>query len=206
MGDISPELQAKLLRFLQERDFERVGGVRSIHVDVRIVAATNRDLDRAVAEGRFREDLYYRLNVIPITLPPLRERREDIPTLARFFLRRAVAEAKKPFTGIEPAALARLQAYEWPGNVRELANAIERAVVLGPGPVLGLNDLPPRLTARTRAAEPDTLSYRLAIERARRQVITRALSRSGENRAGAARILGLHKTHLLKLMKVLGIE
>src|SRR6478672_1864636 len=131
VGDISTELQTKLLRFLQEREFERVGGTQPIHVDVRVIAATNRELSSAIKEGRFRADLYYRLNVIPISLPPLRERREDITVLAQYFLRRFAAETKKNFTGMTAEAEARLVAYPWPGNVRELANAIERAAVLG---------------------------------------------------------------------------
>src|SRR5688572_9410850 len=145
VGDVSAELQTKLLRFLQEREFERVGGTQAIHVDVRVIAATNRDLASGVKEGRFRTDLFYRLNVIPISLPSLKERKEDIPILAEFFLRRFALETKKNFTGITPEAGARLVAYDWPGNVRELANVIERAAVLGHGPEVTLDDLPPRI-------------------------------------------------------------
>src|SRR5215467_13847705 len=144
IGDVSPEIQTKLLRFLQEKEFERVGGTQPIHVDVRVIAATNRELPSAVKEGRFRADLYYRLNVIPISLPPLRERREDIPVLAKYFLRRFALETKKSFTRFTEEAEARLVAYEWPGNVRELANVIERAAVLGQGPDITLEDLSPR--------------------------------------------------------------
>ncbi len=160
VGDISQELQTKLLRFLQERDFERVGGTKPISVDVRIIAATNRDLDGAVKEGRFREDLYHRLNVIPIAVPPLRERREDIPDLARYFLDRFSRETKKRFTEISPEALDRLLAYAWPGNVRELANVIERAVVLGQGPTITPDDLPPRVVARGRIGRPTAARIR----------------------------------------------
>src|SRR6185312_9223362 len=127
VGDVSQELQTKLLRFLQEREFDRVGGVRPIHVDVRIIAATNRDLDDAVKEGRFRHDLYHRLNVVPITLAPLRERAEDIPILAHHFMDRYAKEAKKTFSEIVADALKQLCAYDWPGNARELGNVIERA-------------------------------------------------------------------------------
>src|SRR5215468_10159346 len=147
IGDVSHELQTKLLRFLQEREFDRVGGVRPIHVDVRIVAATNRDLDTAVKESRFREDLYHRLNVVPIMLPPLRERREDIPTLAQHFLQRFANEVKKNLSGISEESLSKLLAYDWPGNVRELANVIERAAVLGQGPEVAPHDLPARIIA-----------------------------------------------------------
>jgi two-component system, NtrC family, response regulator AtoC len=206
VGDISAELQTKLLRFLQERDFERVGGTQPIRVDVRVIAATNRDLGNAIKEGRFREDLYYRLHVIPISLPPLRERREDIPGLAKYFLRRFAAETKKNFTGIEGEAEATLVAYEWPGNVRELANVIERAVVLGQGPEVTLDDLPPRIVYSEAENTSGGLSYRAAVDAARADVIRRTLATTRGNRTAAARILGLHKTHLLNLMKSLGIE
>jgi DNA-binding NtrC family response regulator len=206
VGDISPELQTKLLRFLQEREFERVGGNQQIRVDVRVIAATNRDLTSARKEGHFREDLYYRLNVIPIALPPLRERNEDIPVLAKYFLRRTAAETKKNFTGIEADAEAKLVAHEWPGNVRELANVIERAVVLGQGPEITLDDLPPRIVYSEDEATSDGLSYRGAVDTARANVIRRALATTRGNRAAAARMLGRHKTHLLNLMKSLRIE
>ena len=206
VGDISSELQTKLLRFLQEREFERVGGTQPIHVDVRVIAATNRNLSSAIKEGRFREDLYYRLNVIPISLPPLRERREDIPILAKYFLRRFALDTKKNFAGIEPEAEAKLVAYEWPGNVRELANVIERAVVLGQGPEITLEDLSPRIAYSEDEGTSDGLSYRAAVDAARADVIRRTLATTRGNRAAAARILGLHKTHLLNLMKSLRIE
>jgi DNA-binding NtrC family response regulator len=206
VGDISAELQTKLLRFLQEREFERVGGTQPIPVDVRVIAATNRDLSSAVKEGRFRADLYYRLNVISISLPPLRERKEDIPVLAHFFLRRFGLETKKNFTGFTEEAEARLVAYEWPGNVRELANVIERAAVLGQGPEITLEDLSPRVAYSDEERTSDGLSYRAAVDAARANVIRRALGTTQGNRAAAARVLGLHKTHLLNLMKSLGIE
>jgi DNA-binding NtrC family response regulator len=206
VGDISQELQTKLLRFLQERDFERVGGVRPISVDVRIIAATNRDLDVAVREGKFREDLYHRLNVIPIVLPPLRERRDDIPELAGFFLERFARETKKPFTSIAPAALERLLAYGWPGNVRELANVVERAVVLGRGPAVTPQDLPPRVTAARAGREAEAGAYQASVNAYRRELIVSALARTGGNRAAAATALGLNRTHLLRLIRALGID
>jgi len=205
VGDISPELQTKLLRFLQEREFERVGGTQPIAVNVRVIAATNRDLSSAMKNGRFREDLYYRLNVIPIALPPLRERKEDIIVLAGYFLRRAAAETKKSVVGISQAAEAMFVAYEWPGNVRELANVIERAVVLGQGPLVTVDDLPSPIGSVETAASSDGLSYRRALDIARVEVIRRALASSQGNRTAAAKILGLHKTHLLNLMKSLRI-
>ena len=206
VGDISAELQTKLLRFLQEREFERVGGTQPIHVDVRIIAATNRDLSSAIKAGRFREDLFYRLNVIPISLPPLRERREDISILAKYFLRRFAAKTKKSFARIEADAEATLVAYEWPGNVRELANVIERAAVLGQGPGITLDELPPRIVYSEAERASEGLSYRAAVDAARADVIRRTLATTRGNRAAAARMLGLHKTHLLNLMKSLRIE
>ncbi len=206
IGDISPELQTKFLRFLQEREFERVGGTKPIRVDVRIVAATNRDLEAAVREGRFREDLYYRLNVIPIVLPPLRERKEDIPELARFFMRRFAAEAKKNFAEITRDAEEKLAAYDWPGNVRELANVIERGVVLGSGPRLGAADLPPRIAAAEAPARSAAISYRDDVTNYRKQLILRALTQTKGNRTAAAKALGLEKNYLSRLIKTLGIR
>jgi DNA-binding NtrC family response regulator len=206
VGDISSELQTKLLRFLQEREFERVGGTQPIAVDVRVIAATNSDLGTAIKEGRFREDLYYRLNVIPISLPPLRERREDIPVLAKYFLRRFASETKKVFTGVTAEAEASLVAYQWPGNVRELGNVIERAAVLGEGPEITVEGLPPRIAVGELDTAADGFSYRYAVDAARAQVIKKALAHTKGNRAAAARILGMHKTHLLNLIKTLGIE
>jgi DNA-binding NtrC family response regulator len=206
VGDISSELQTKLLRFLQERAFERVGGSQTIAVDVRVIAATNRDLSGAIKEGRFREDLYYRLNVIPISLPALRERTEDIPVLAQYFVRRFAAETKKIFSGITADAEAKLVSYSWPGNVRELANVIERAAVLGEGPEITGENLPLHISDSDTENRDEGLSYRHAVDAARAEVIKRALAHTKGNRAAAARTLGMHKTHLLNLIKALRIE
>jgi DNA-binding NtrC family response regulator len=206
VGDISAELQTKLLRFLQERELERVGGTQPIPVDVRVIAATNRDLSSAIKDGRFREDLYYRLNVIPISLPPLRERNEDISVLAQYFLKRFARETKKNFMGITEDAEAKLIAYDWPGNVRELANVIERAVVLGQGPEITAEDLPAQGNLSQGNNGLSSLSYRHALEAAKREAVKQALAQTNGNRAAAARLLGLHKTHLLNLMKSLRIE
>jgi transcriptional regulator with PAS, ATPase and Fis domain len=206
IGDISQELQTKLLRFLQEREFDRVGGVRPIKVDVRIIAATNRDLDEAVKKDRFREDLYHRLNVIPIALPPLRERSQDIAPLSQYFLRRFSSESKKSFVEITKEALAKLDAYHWPGNVRELANTIERAVVLGSGPSLTIQDLPGRIAATEGRMSSDNPSYREALEATRRDLVLKALAQSDGNRVAAAKALGLHEKYLLKLIKELQIR
>jgi DNA-binding NtrC family response regulator len=206
IGDVSQELQTKLLRFLQERDFDRVGGARPIKVDVRIIAATNRDLDEAVKKDRFREDLYHRLNVIPIALPPLRERSQDIAPLSQYFLRRFSSESKKSFVEITKEALAKLDAYHWPGNVRELANTIERAVVLGSGPSLMIQDLPGRIAASEERMSSSNLSYREAMEATRRDLVLKALAQSDGNRVAAAKALGLHEKYLLKLIKELQIR
>jgi transcriptional regulator with GAF, ATPase, and Fis domain len=149
IGELSLDTQVKLLRVLQEREFEPVGSNQTRRVDVRVIAATNRDLEQAVAEGRFRTDLFFRLNVVPIVMPPLREREGDVPLLAQFFAERFARDLGKHVEGIAPATLARLQAYDWPGNVRELSNLIERAVVLAPGPLL---ELDPTLVPAARAA------------------------------------------------------
>src|SRR5262249_9316245 len=206
VGDVSLEVQTKLLRFLQEREFERVGGTQIIHVDVRIIAATNRNLEEAIKQRLFRQDLYYRLNVIPINLPPLRERKEDIPELAEFFMTRFSAEAKKVNTGITQEAMGKLIAYDWPGNVRELANVIERAVVLGPGPVIHVEDFNPGIVALESKIPSGRFSYHNAIDGYKREVILQVLAQTEGNRAAAARLLGLERSYLLKLLKSLHVS
>ncbi|MGH7794997.1 MAG: sigma-54-dependent transcriptional regulator [Candidatus Binatia bacterium] len=206
IGDISQDLQAKLLRFLQEREFERVGGMTPIAVDVRVVAATNRDLERAVREGLFREDLYHRLNVVAIKLPPLRERKEDVQILVEYFLRKHASAIGKVVTGITDEARERLLAYSWPGNVREVSNVIERAVVLSSGPNITLRNLPSRIAGGEDSGLFENLSYRDGMNAARKLLILKALSRTQGNRAAAAKLLGLESKYLLKLMKSLGIE
>ncbi len=201
IGDVSAELQTKLLRFLQEREFERVGGIQPIRVDVRIIAATNRNLQSAMKDGHFREDLYYRLNVVPIKLPALRERKDDIPDLARFFAVRFAKEVKKTSIEITEPVLTKLTAYDWPGNVRELANAIERAVVLGHGSTIQVDDLAPAIASTEVHTSSAKISYHEAVDGHRRNVIIEALTKSGGNRAAAARLLGLERSYLLKLMK-----
>jgi DNA-binding NtrC family response regulator len=206
IGEISQEIQTRLLRFLQERDFERVGGNQRLRVDVRIIAATNRNLEQAVTDGSFRQDLYHRLNVIPIALPPLRERKEDIAHLAGHFLRRFSAETKKSFSQIAADAQQTLVAYPWPGNVRELANVIERAIVLGDGPELTLHHLPARVIGERAEIVTAPLIYHDAVNRYRRELIVQALDNAAGNRAAAAKALGLHRTHLMKLLKALRIR
>jgi DNA-binding NtrC family response regulator len=191
IGEISPAIQVKLLRFLQEHEFERVGGTQTIKVDVRVIAATNRNLTEEVKAGRFREDLYYRLNVITIDMPPLRDRKTDIPALAKFFLDRYVKENGKPIEAIAPQALDLLMAYDWPGNVRELENAIERAVVLSPGPLVEVRHLPPnvRPSASAIAGMPPIPGSTLAeIERF---AILETLKATGGSTSKAADMLGI---------------
>jgi DNA-binding NtrC family response regulator len=206
VGDISTEVQTKLLRFLEEREFERVGGTKNIRVDVRIIAATNRDLDEAVRKGAFREDLYYRLNVVRITLPPLRERKSDIEGLAKYFLRRCAAETKKTFTEITPEAREKMLAYRWPGNVRELVNVIERGVVLGDGPALTAAYLPANMLSPAPIAAAGGVSFYDAVDDYRRELIVRTLAQTDGNRAAAARILGLQRTYLSRLIKNLRLS
>ena len=204
LGDISLEIQTKLLRFLEEREFERVGGTRSISVDIRIIAATNRNLVTLVKGGAFREDLFHRLNVVSVELPPLRDRREDIPVLSSYFLQKYSIESGRNFTQISEEAQTKLIAYEWPGNVRELANVIERAVVLGIVPEVGIEDLPGRIVG-TNDGPIEELSYYGALNTARREVLLKALSQTQGNRAAAAKTLGLNPKYFFKLMKSLGI-
>jgi DNA-binding NtrC family response regulator len=206
IGDVSQELQAKLLRFLQEREFERVGGVTPISVDVRVIAATNRNLESSVKEGLFRADLYYRLNVVAINLPPLRERGEDIAPLAQYFLRKHSAAVRRNITGISEEAQRKLEAYDWPGNVRELANVIERAVVLGSGATITADDLPSLIAARNLLPASNNLSYRDGVNAARKELVLKALSKTQGNRTAAAKLLGLESKYFLKLMKSLHIE
>jgi DNA-binding NtrC family response regulator len=206
IGDISREMQAKLLRFLQEREFERVGGVVPISVDVRVIAATNRDLGAAVKDGSFRDDLYHRLNVVAIAPPPLRERKEDIPMLAEYFLRKCSVAARRSVTQISGEALARMAAYEWPGNVRELANAIEHAAVLGGNSVVEAADLPARFMGESALPAPEKWSYREGVNAARKELVINALQKTQGNRAAAARLLGLETKYFLRLMKSLNIE
>ena len=207
IGDISREMQAKLLRFLQEREFERLGGVTPITVDVRVIAATNRELAAAVRNGDFRDDLYHRLNVVAITPPPLRERKEDILILANFFLRKSVVATRRSVTGISTEAMNKMLGYDWPGNVRELANAIERAVVLGSDSEITATDLPSGLGegVATTTNSPD-LTYHDGINSARKQLVVNALKKTNGNRAAAARLLDLEAKYFLRLMKSLGIE
>ena len=179
VGEMSPAIQTKLLRVLQEKEFEPLGSARTIKVDIRVIAATNRDLDREVKEGRFREDLYYRLNVVPLTLPPLRERREDIPLLADHFLALYREKNRKPVRDISGKALDLLVRYDWPGNIRELENCIERAVILSRDEVLVPADLPPQIRMLSREEEKDAFAIPagMSLEEVERALIVKTLER-----------------------------
>jgi len=207
VGDIPLELQPKLLRVLQEQEFERLGSPRTIKVDVRLVAATNVDLARKAADHQFRMDLYYRLNVFPIVIPPLRERREDIPLLVRYFAQKYARRMKKPIDTVPVKAMAALTEYHWPGNVRELENFIERAVILSRGTELQL----PLAELKQRTKAPVTVSSNglETLEHAEREHIVRALGESkwviGGARGAAAR-LGMKRTTLQSRMRKLGID
>jgi DNA-binding NtrC family response regulator len=196
IGTMSPSLQAKLLRVLQEREFEPLGAERSQRVDVRVIAATNRDIKRLVEDGRFLEDLYYRLNVIPLVLPPLRERREDVPGLVEHFLRKHAQRSGRRVTEIRDDALQRLMAYDWPGNVRELENTIERAVVLSGGPVIEADDITMPGIAGTSSTGLPSLQLRSNVEWAERQSVQQALVRAGGVKKDAAALLGISQRAL----------
>ncbi|MBM4439963.1 MAG: sigma-54-dependent Fis family transcriptional regulator [Candidatus Rokubacteria bacterium] len=199
IASLKPEMQAKLLRVLQEREIERVGGTRTIRLDVRIVAASNVDLKQAVDKGDFRADLYYRLNVVPITVPPLRERSSDVPVLVEHFVQRYTRELGRRIEGVTPEALAALREYQWPGNVRELQNVIERAVALVESGSIGLNDLPTDVLLpdhRGRVKQAENLPLRTATDEFERQIVLRILERVRWNRSEAARILGIHRNSL----------
>jgi DNA-binding NtrC family response regulator len=204
IGELKQSVQAKLLRALQDRTIERIGSTQSLPVDVRVLAATNRDLEREVAAGRFRADLYYRIHVVPIELPPLRERREDVRLLADAFLERTRAESGRGPKRLAPDALAALERYPWPGNVRELENAIERAVTLGAGDAIGLGDLPGEIqtAGRAESLHDELRAGRIGLEEAvarfEADLIREALERTDGNQTRAAEILGITR-RLIKL-------
>ena len=206
IGELPLPLQAKLLRAIQEREIERVGGTQPIHVDLRFVAATNNDLEKAINEGTFRKDLYYRLNVISLTLPPLRERREDILLLANHFL--SILKPKRRIAGFSPEARACMLRYDWPGNVRELAHAVEHAVVLGDGELIRAEDLPEPLleTASTAGGPVSGTPYHEAVNREKERLILDAVERAGGNITRAAEALGLHPNYLHRLISNLGLR
>jgi len=209
IGDVPLAIQVKLLRVLQEREFERLGGTKTLKVDVRLIAATNRNLRAALEEGSFREDLYYRLNVVPIDLPPLRQHKQDIPALAEFFLARFAAAAGKPLAGLAPAALAKLMDFDWPGNVRELENVIERAVALSDGDRrearVQEEDIRLELApARPAAPGGALLPAGWTLEKWEQEVIRDALRRAQGNKSQAARLLGLSRNAFRYRLSTMG--
>jgi transcriptional regulator with GAF, ATPase, and Fis domain len=204
VGELSLCMQAKLLRILQEREVRRVGGTDSFKVHVRVIAATNKDLAGLVAEGRFREDLFYRLSVVTVVLPPLRERREDIPPLASHFLRSYRAANEQPPCAISPEAMALLVAHDWPGNVRELQHAVERAAALTPNSILVPEDLPPGLVGASRGAGPSA-GPALSLQDVVRGHLRYVLRKARWNKKLAAQLLGIHRRTLYRLTKRYGI-
>jgi len=205
VGEVSAALQVRLLRVLQERSYEPLGSSEPEPADVRVIAATHRDLDAALRAGTFREDLYYRINVIRVDVPPLRERREDIPLLVDQFLGRLNRLHRRAVAEVRPEALSALLAHAWPGNVRELANVIERALVLCRGQEIGLEHLPPEIVGAGRPAGPGGADLRRSRDAMDAQAIRAALARCGGNRAAAARELGIHKSTLFRRLRQLGI-
>jgi len=211
VGSLRVDLQAKLLRALQEREIERLGGTRPIPVDVRVISATNVDLKQAVRARAFREDLYYRLNVVPVTIPPLRDRKSDVPMLAEHFIRKYAREFKKDVRGISRGALPALTGYDWPGNVRELENVIARSVALATRPVIRLDDLPLDLSiheagGRDGDAGAGVLTLKEARDRFEHAYVLRALERENWNQSRAARSLGVHRNTLLARLAGWGIR
>ncbi len=210
IGDMSANTQAKILRVLQEHEFERLGGTRTLRVDVRVIAATNRNLPAMVAAGQFREDLFYRLNVVTIDMPPLRERKEDIPALATFFIRRFAGELKKRLDGLDPDAQKLLMRYNWPGNIRELENAIERAVLLTEGPRITVTDLRLGELSTTPATEANPVvripPTGIPLEEIERQALIEALKMSNWVQKDAAELLSISPRVMNYKIKTLGIQ
>ena len=207
IGELPLALQVKLLRVLQDREFERVGGDKTLRVDVRLVAATNRDLEAMVAEGTFRSDLFYRLNVVSLTVPPLRERIDDIAVLAAHFLRKFTAEHVREIDGFDDHALAVMQRYAWPGNVRELSNAVERAVVMSSGSTIFAEDLPLPVVAASRAApEVAARTLKALLREFEAGVIRQALDRNQDNRSRTANELGISRRALLYKLHELNLD
>jgi Nif-specific regulatory protein len=207
IGELAPLLQAKLLRVLQEREFERVGGTRTIKMDVRLIAATNRDLEQEVKAGRFREDLFYRLNVVSIRVPALREHRDDIQLLASYFASKYAQRANRSVLGVSPQARSYLLNYDWPGNVRELENAIERAVVLGSSDLILPEDLPEALLEKSEpAAGAGGNAFHDALRETKKQLIMNAFEQANGNYTEAAHLLGLHPNYLHRLIRNLNMK
>jgi len=206
IGELELVLQLKLLRVLQERNFERVGGTRTIKVDIRLITATNKNLEEAVSGGTFRQDLYYRLNVVGLEMPALRDRQEDIPLLANYFAAKYGEKCNRRITGISAEAQARLRSYDWPGNVRELENAIERAVVLGTTDRILLEDLPESVLESEPAATAPGTKYHDAVAQTKKQIILGAMQQAKGSYTEAAKLLGVHPNYLHRLIRNLNLK
>lgn len=206
IGELSAPLQVKLLRVLQEREFERVGGSRTIKVDIRLLTATNRNLEDLISQGLFRQDLFYRLNVLKLEMPPLRQRQEDIPLLSKYFAVRYGGKVNRKITSISPEAQKRLLSYDWPGNVRELENAIERAVVLGTTDVILPEDLPEAILETETRTMPAPTKYHEAVAETKKQIILQAMDQTKGNYTDAAKLLGVHPNYLHRLITNLNLR
>ncbi len=207
IGDVPGSIQVKLLRILQEREFERLGSNKTRHIDVRVLAATNVDLRAALEQGTFREDLYYRLNVLPLNIPPLRDRKEDIPFLAQHFVKKLRKDLGSPVESISDGAIQRLLEYQWPGNVRELENVIERSMVLASNPVLAAADIKLDTAPQTRAPSVDNfLPEGMTLDQFEQSILREALRRANGNKSQAARLLGLTRNALRYRLSQMGIE
>ena len=206
VGDMSPAIQVKLLRVLQEREFEPLGSTRTIRVDIRLITATHRDLESEAREGRFREDLFYRLNVVPVRIPPLRERKDDIPLLAEHFLRAYQEKHKAPMHGFLPKTVDLLVRYDWPGNIRELENTVERAVLLCRGEYVAPLDLPAALQIREQELPKVVVPPGMSLDEVEKEVILQTLEEAGGNRTLAAQILGISRKTIQNKLKEYGLE
>jgi transcriptional regulator with PAS, ATPase and Fis domain len=206
IGEMVPALQAKLLRFLEEKAFKRVGGAADIRVDVRVVAATNRDLDEAVKQGRFREDLYYRLNVMQVQLPSLREHASDVPLLVKYYVDEFNREFRKQVRGVTPEGLELLRAYRWPGNIRELRNAVERAMLLADEEWLTPEHFPVNAARRPGGQAFGLPEEGVSLESVERMLVLQALERTGWNHTRAATLLGLNRDQIRYRIEKFGLE
>jgi transcriptional regulator with PAS, ATPase and Fis domain len=209
IGDVPASIQVKLLRILQEREFERLGSNKTRHIDVRVLAATNVDLRAALEQGTFREDLYYRLNVMPLNIPALRERKEDIPFLADHLVKKLAKDLGSPVNEISEGAVQRLMAYHWPGNVRELENVLERSMVLSTGPVLQAEDIRLDMQLRSKAQSNSGdhfLPEGMTLDEYEQSIIKEALKRANGNKSQAARLLGLTRNALRYRLTQMGLE
>jgi Nif-specific regulatory protein len=206
VGELNPVVQAKLLRVLQEHEFERVGGRQVLRADIRVIAASNRDLADAAAKSVFRQDLYYRLNVVSLTMPPLRERREDIPLLAGYFIARHREKTDRRITGLSESARACITSYAWPGNVRELENAVQHALILGSSELIMPEDLPESVAESESGTGIPGTDFHQAVKQAKRKIVMTAIGEARGDMNRAAKSLGIHPTNLYRLVRMLDLK